>query len=127
MPGASASGGALDSDRPSEAGSTFVAMSSGRLPTRPFAPEDDWFVEMGGGRSPAAAEETELRERRQPTRDEGEPRLAVRAREDAQRPKLIAGSIVGAVILFVAGALAGAGAWHLVPGAIAWLVGFRRA
>ena len=34
-------------------------MSSGRLPTRPFAPEDDWFVETGGGRSPAADDETE--------------------------------------------------------------------
>ena len=33
-------------------------MSSGRLPTRPFAPEDDWFVETGGGRSPAADDET---------------------------------------------------------------------
>ena len=40
-------------------------MSSGRLPTRSFAPEDDWFVETGGGRSPAADDETELREARQ--------------------------------------------------------------
>src|SRR5262245_43504662 len=83
-------------------------MSSGRLPTRPFAPEDDWFVETGGGRSAAADDETEIRETRQPTPGEAEPRPAVRARKDERSPKLIAGSVVGAVILFVAGALAGA-------------------
>jgi hypothetical protein len=82
-------------------------MSSGRLPTRSFAPEDDWFVETGGGRSPAADDEMELREARQPAPDEGEPRPAVRVREGERSRKLVAGSIVGAVILLVAGALAG--------------------
>jgi hypothetical protein len=83
-------------------------MSSGRLPTRPFVPEDDWFVETGGGRSPVADDERELRETRQPAPGEGEPRPAFRVRESERSRKLIAGSIVGAVILLVAGALAGA-------------------
>jgi hypothetical protein len=83
-------------------------MSSGRLPTRPFAPEDDWFVETGGGRSPAADDETELRETRRPAPGEGEPRPAIRDREGDRSRRLIAGSIAGAVILIVAGALAGA-------------------
>jgi hypothetical protein len=83
-------------------------MSSGRLPTRPFAPEDDWFVETGGGRSPAADDERELREPRHPAASEGEPRPATRVREGERSRKLIAGSIVGASILLVAGALAGA-------------------
>jgi hypothetical protein len=83
-------------------------MSSGLLPTRPFAPEDDWFVETGVGRSPAADDETELRETRQPAPGEGEPRPVVRVREGEQSRRLIAGSIVGGVILLVAGALAGA-------------------
>jgi Putative peptidoglycan binding domain len=100
--------GRLESHRPSEAPSTFVAMRSGRLPTRPFAPEDDWFVEAGGGRSPAANDETELRETRQPAPGEGGLRPAIRDREGERSRKLIAGSIVGAVILLVAGALAGA-------------------
>jgi putative peptidoglycan binding protein len=84
-------------------------MSSGRLPTRPFAPEDDWFVEAGGGRSPAADDETELRETRQSPHREGEPPAAIRVREgERSRKKLIVGAIVGAMILIVAGALAGA-------------------
>jgi hypothetical protein len=83
-------------------------MSSGRLPTRPLAPEDDWFVETGGGRSAAADEKTELDEPRQPTPGEGGPRPAVRVRKGEPSRKLIAGSIVGAAILLVAGALAGA-------------------
>jgi putative peptidoglycan binding protein len=84
-------------------------MSSGRLPTRPFAPEDDWFVEAGGGRSPAADDETELRERRQSAHREGEPPAAIRVREgERSRKKLIVGAIVGAMLLIVAGALAGA-------------------
>jgi hypothetical protein len=83
-------------------------MSSGRLPTRPFAPEDDWFVETGGGRSPAVEDEAELGEPRQPAPGEGEPRPAVRAREGEPSRKLIAGSIVVAATLLVAGALAGA-------------------
>jgi Putative peptidoglycan binding domain len=83
-------------------------MSSGRLPTRPFAPEDDWFVETGEGRSPAVNDETELRETRQPVPGEGEPRPAIRDREGERGRRLIAGSIVGAVILLAAGALAGA-------------------
>src|SRR5262245_37767229 len=83
-------------------------MSSGRLPTRPFAPEDDWFAETGGGRSPAADDETELGKTRQPAQGEGEPRRAVRVREGERGRRLIAGSVVGAAILLVAGALAGA-------------------
>jgi hypothetical protein len=100
--------GPLSVRSPSEARSTFVAMSSGRLPTRPFAPEDDWFVETGGGRSPPAQDEMELRETRPPAPGEGEPRPAGRVREGERSRKLIAGSIVGAGILLVAGALAGA-------------------
>ena len=85
-------------------------MSSGRLPTRPFAPEDDWFVETGGGRSPAADDETELRQTRPSARgeDEGEPRAAIRVREGERSRRLIVGAIVGAMALIVAGALAGA-------------------
>ena len=83
-------------------------MSSGRLPTRPFAPEDDWFVETGGGRSPAADDETELRETRESAQGEGEPRAAIRVREGERSRMLIAGAIVGAMILLVGGALAGA-------------------
>ena len=83
-------------------------MSSGRLPTRPFAPEDDWFVETGGGRSPAADDETELRETRESAQGEGEPRAAIRVRECERSRRLIVGAIVGAMILIVAGALAGA-------------------
>jgi hypothetical protein len=95
--------------RPSEARSTFVAMSSGRLPTRPFAPEDDWFVETGGGRYPAAADhETELHETRQSAQGEGEPPAASHVREGERSRRLIVGAIVGAMILIVAGALAGA-------------------
>jgi hypothetical protein len=83
-------------------------MSSGRLPARPLAPEDDWFVETGGGRSTAADDETDLRETRQPAPGEGQPRPATRVREGDRSRRLIAGSIVGAVIIMVAGALAGA-------------------
>jgi Putative peptidoglycan binding domain len=83
-------------------------MSSGRLPTRPFAPEDDWFVETGRGRSPAADDETELRETRQSAEGEGEPRAAIHVHEGERSRRLIVGAIVGAVILLVGGALAGA-------------------
>ena len=83
-------------------------MSSGRLPTRPFAPEDDWFVETGGGRSPAADDETELRETRQSAQGEREPRAAVGVRDGEPSRRLIVGAVVGAVILLLAGVLAGA-------------------
>jgi hypothetical protein len=83
-------------------------MSSGRLPTRPFAPEHDWFVETAGGRPPAADDETELGGTRQPAAGEDAPRPGGRVREDERSRKLIAASIVGATILLVAGALAGA-------------------
>ena len=82
-------------------------MSSGRLPTRPFATEDDWFVERGAGRSPAD-DETELREARQPAQGECEPRPAVGAREGEPSRRLIVPAVVGAVILLVAGVVAGA-------------------
>lgn len=83
-------------------------MSSGRLPTRPLAPEDDWFVETGGGRSPAADDETDLHETRLPAQAESESRAAVGARdgEPSRRPIVVA--VVGAVILLLAGVLAGA-------------------
>jgi Putative peptidoglycan binding domain len=93
---------------PSGARSTFVAMSSGPPPTRTFAPEDDWFVEPGGGRSRSADDEAALRETRQPAPDEGDRDPALRGREDARSPRLVGGAIVGAAILLVAGALAGA-------------------
>jgi len=83
-------------------------MSSGRLPTRPFAPEDDWFVETGGGRSPAADDETELRETRQSAQGESEPRAAVGVRGGEPSRRQIVGAVVGAVILLLAGVLAGA-------------------
>ena len=85
-------------------------MSSGQPPTRLLAPEDDWFVETGGGRSPAADDETELRETHQSAQGEGEgePRAAIRVREGERSRMLIAGAIVGAMILLVGGALAGA-------------------
>jgi hypothetical protein len=71
-------------------------------------PEDDWFVEAGGGRPPVADDETELREKRQSAQGEGEPRAAIRVREGERSRRLIVGAIVGAMILIVAGALAGA-------------------
>ena len=83
-------------------------MSSGRLPTRPFPPEDDWFVETGGGRSPAADDETELRETRQSAQGESEPRAAVGVRGGELSRRQIVGAVVGAVILLLAGVLAGA-------------------
>src|SRR6188508_1591058 len=83
-------------------------MSSGRLPTRPFPPEDDWFVETGGGRSPAADDETEVRETRQSAQGEREPRAAVGVRDGEPSRRLIVGAVVGAVILLLAGVLAGA-------------------
>jgi hypothetical protein len=82
-------------------------MSSRRLPTRSFPPEDDWFVETGAGRSPAD-DETELREARQPADGEGEPRPALGAREGEPSRRLIMPAVVGAVILLLAGVLAGA-------------------
>ena len=83
-------------------------MSSGRLPTRPFPPEDDWFVETGGGRSPAADDETEVRETRQSAQGESEPRAAVGDRDGEPSRRLIGGAVVGAMILLLAGVLAGA-------------------
>lgn len=93
-------------------------MSSGRLPTRPLAPEDDWFVETGGGRSPAVDDETDLHETRQPAQVEGEPRAAVGARdgEPSRRPIVVA--VVGAVILLLAGVLAGALASRSLSGGV---------
>ena len=80
-------------------------MSSGRFPTRPFAPEDDWFLETGGGQSPAADDETERPETRQ---GEGESRAVVGARDGEPSRRPIVGAVVGAVILLLAGVLAGA-------------------
>jgi Putative peptidoglycan binding domain len=82
-------------------------MSSERLPTRPFAPEDDWFVGTGAGRSPADGE-TELCEAREPAQGEGEPRPAVGAREGEPNRRLIVPAVVGAVILLLTGLLVGA-------------------
>ena len=80
-------------------------MSSGRFPTRPFAPEDDWFLETGGGQSPAADDETERPETRQ---GEDESRAVVGARDGEPSRRPIVGAVVGAVILLLAGVLAGA-------------------
>ena len=80
-------------------------MSSGRFPTRPFAPEDDWFLETGGGQSPAADDETERPETRQ---GDGESRAVVGARDGEPSRRPIVGAVVGAVILLLAGVLAGA-------------------
>ena len=55
-------------------------MSSGRPPTRLFAPEDDWFVEKGGGRSPAAD-------------DEGTPPAAVNVGDRRQCQLPVAGAV----------------------------------
>jgi hypothetical protein len=93
-------------------------MSSGRLPTRSFAPEDDWFVETGGGRSPAADDETELRETRQSAQGESEPRAAVGVRDGEPSRRLIVGAVVGAVILLLAGVLAGALVSRSVAGGV---------
>jgi len=93
-------------------------MSSGRLPTRPFAPEDDWFVETGGGRSPAADDETELRETRQSAQGESEPPAAVGVRDGEPSRRLIVGAVVGAVILLLAGVLAGALVSRSVSGGV---------
>ena len=82
-------------------------MSSGRLPTRPPAPEDDWFAETGGGRFPAADDETEPRETRQPAEAEGEPRAAAGARDPEPSRRLVVGAVVGGVILLLAGVLTG--------------------
>jgi len=82
-------------------------MSSGRLPTRPFVPEDDWFVGTSAGRS-GVDDDAGLSEPRQTSQDEGEQRAAVRAREDERsRPHLVA-AIIGALILLIAGVLTGA-------------------
>jgi len=83
-------------------------MSSGRLPTRSFAPEDDWFVETGGARSPDADDETELREMRRSARAESEPGAPIHGRERERSRRLVVGAIAGAAILVVVGALAGA-------------------
>ena len=93
-------------------------MSSGQLPTRPFAPEDDWFVETGGGRSPAADDETELRETRQSAQGESEPPAAVGVRDGEPSRRLIVGAVVGAVILLLAGVLAGALVSRSVSGGV---------
>jgi len=93
-------------------------MSSGRLPTRPFPPEDDWFVETGGGRSPAADDETEVRETRQSAQGESEPRAAVGDRDGEPSRRLIGGAVVGAVILLLAGVLAGALASRSLSGGV---------
>jgi hypothetical protein len=81
-------------------------MSSGRLPTRSFMPEDDWFVETGARRS-RTDDETELREARHLAQGEGEPRLAVGARRSEPSRRLIVPAVVGATLLLT-GLLAGA-------------------
>jgi len=93
-------------------------MSSGRLPTRPFPPEDDWFVETGGGRSPAAEDDTEVRGTRQSAQGESEPRAAVGDRDGEPSRRLIGGAVVGAVILLLAGVLTGALASRSLSGGV---------
>lgn len=91
-------------------------MSSGRPPTRPVAPEDDWFVGTGTGHSPS--DETELREarRRPPTLGEADQRPAVRARKGETSRRRIVPAVAGAVILLLAGVLAGALASRALTG-----------
>ena len=80
-------------------------MSSGRPPTRPLVPEDDWFVEASAG-SPAV-DEAALRETPRRAQGEGEPSPAIGAREpQPSRGRLVRG-IAGAVILLIAGVLVG--------------------
>jgi murein L,D-transpeptidase YcbB/YkuD len=93
-------------------------MSSGRLPTRPIAPEDDWFVEKGGAHSPAADDQTELRETRQSAEGEGEPRAAAGARDGEPSRRRIVGAVVAAVTLLLAGVLAGALASRSLSGGV---------
>jgi hypothetical protein len=91
-------------------------MSSGRPPTRPVAPEDDWFVGTGTGRSPS--DETELREARQrpsiPGDEERRPAALVRDGEPSR--KRIVPAVAGAVILLLAGVLTGALASRALTG-----------
>ena len=82
-------------------------MSSGRLPTRPFAPEDDWFVETGAGRA-AVDGDPELAETHQPAQGEGEPRPAVAPREGERSRQHLVRGIAGAAVLLAAGVFAGA-------------------
>jgi hypothetical protein len=91
-------------------------MSSGRPPTRPVAPEDDWFVGTGTGRSPS--DETELREARQRPSIPGdeEQRPAALAREGEASRKRIVPAVAGAVILLLAGVLTGALASRALTG-----------
>jgi hypothetical protein len=93
-------------------------MSSGRLPTRPVAPEDDWFVETGGAPSPAADDETELREARRSIQGEDEPRAAVGAHDGEPSRRPIVRAAVGAVVLLLAGVLAGALASRSLSGGV---------
>jgi hypothetical protein len=80
-------------------------------------PEDDWFVETGAGRSPAD-DETELREAGEPAQGQSEPRPAIRAREGEPSRRLIVPAVVGAVILLLAGVLAGALVSHSLTGGV---------
>ncbi len=91
-------------------------MSSGRPPTRPVAPEDDWFVGTGTGRSPS--DETELREARQRPSIPGdeEQRPAALARDGEPSRKRIVPAVAGAVILLLAGVLTGALASRALTG-----------
>jgi hypothetical protein len=81
-------------------------MTSGRLPTQPLVPEDDWFVETSAGR-PAVGDEAGLSESRRSAQVEGEQR-PVRAREGERSRRHLVPAIVGAVILLLAGVLTGA-------------------
>ena len=83
-----------------------LGMSEGRYPTRPLAPEDDWFAEPevpppAGAEQPRppVASEIELRAQRQ------EPRRTQRPAGERNRRVLVV-VIAGAVFLLVGGVLA---------------------
>jgi hypothetical protein len=81
-------------------------MSSGRPPTRPLVPEDDWFVGTSAG-GPAVDDDAGRSDARQPAQDVGQQR-PVRAREGERSRRHLVPAVIGAVILLLAGVLTGA-------------------
>ena len=93
---------------PSEAPCTFVAMSLGRPPTRLFRPRTTRSSDRRRTFSGRRRRDRTPPKRAESAQGEGEPRAAIRVREGGQSRRLIVGAIVGAMILIVAGAIAGA-------------------
>ena len=82
-------------------------MSSGRPPTQPLVPEDDWFVETSAGR-PAVDDDAGRSETRRSSQVEGEQHPPVQAREGERGRRHLVAAIIGAVVLLLAGVLTGA-------------------